>query len=176
MKLIAFTGLPRSGKDTAAEYLVRVDNYERRQFATPLKQAAAILLGYTVDEMSGFGGFDREALLPEWGFSTRWFLQRFGTECIRDQIDQDFWLKRMRFSLAPGGRYVITDLRFQNEVDLVHELGGQIIEVVRPGIEPSSHVSDAGVKADWQVWNGGTKDQLHRIVADVVSNVYPSAT
>lgn len=175
MKIIGLTGLPRSGKDTAAEYLVRAERYSRRAFATPLKEAAAVLLRRELWEMEGQQGFDREALLPEWGFSTRWFLQRFGTECMRNQIDQDFWIKRMRVSMVPEGRYVITDVRFQNEAALIHELGGQIIEIMRPGLVRSTHVSDNGVKADWHAWNGSSINDLHTTIAEIVSNVYPSA-
>lgn len=175
MKIIGLTGLPRSGKDTAASHLVCDLGYERRAFATPLKAAAAILLDRPLCEMDGAGGFDREALLPEWGFSTRWFLQRFGTECMRNQIDQDFWIKRMRVSMVPEGRYVITDVRFQNEADLIRELGGQIIEIMRPGLVKSKHVSDSGVKSDWHAWNGSSINDLHTTIADIVANVYPSA-
>lgn len=168
MRLVAFTGLPRSGKDTAAAYLMDRHAFYRRQFSTPLKQAAAVLLDRTVDEMEGANGFDREAILPEWGFSTRWFLQRLGTECMRDVIGPDFWLKRMRKTLSPIGRYVITDLRFQNEVSLVRDLGGRIIEIARPGVERSVHISDAGVEADWIIPNTGTIDELHTLVAHAV--------
>lgn len=176
MRLIGLTGLPRSGKDTAAEYLVRAEGYTRRAFATPLKEAAALLLNREVYEMEGQQGFDREALLPEWGFSTRWFLQRFGTECMRNQIDQDFWIKRMRSSLLAGGSHVITDVRFQNEADLVHELGGQIIEISRPKSAGSSHISDAGVKADCHVWNNDTISTLHNAIKDIEASIYPRWT
>lgn len=177
MRLIGLTGLPRSGKDTAAEYLVRVEGYTRRAFATPLKEAAALLLNREVYEMEGQHGFDREAELPEWGFSTRWFLQRFGTECMRNQIDQDFWIKRMRSSLRDGGSFVITDVRFQNEADMIRELGGHILEISRPkSAIGSSHVSDAGVNAEWHVWNNDTIDELHRAVKVIEEYLYPRWT
>lgn len=96
VRLIGLTGLPRSGKDTFAAHLVENHHYVRRAFATPLKAAAAILLGREMWEMEGQHGFDRNAILPEWGFSTREFLQKFGTECLRNQIRQDFWIEHMR--------------------------------------------------------------------------------
>lgn len=170
MKLIAFTGLPRSGKDAAAGYLVDVYHYQRAAFATPLKEAAAILLGCPLSRAEGWQGYDREAVMPEWGFSMRWFLQRLGTECLRDQIAKDFWIKRMRNSLSPNGAYVVTDCRFPNEVDLIHELGGTIIEIVRPGLAASAHVSDAGVKADWQVWNGEGVKELYGCIESVLAS------
>lgn len=164
MKLIAFTGLPRSGKDTAAAYLTG-HYWIRLAFADPLKDAAAVLLGRERWEMNGERGFDREAVLPEWGFTTRDFLQRFGTEAMRDNFGQDFWLKHMRGRLRGFAKYVITDCRFQNEADLVHELGGRVIEIVRPGLKRSTHISDAGVTADGQILNDGTIEDLHAALA-----------
>lgn len=168
MKIVAFTGLPRSGKDTAADYLVREHGFHRRQFSAPLKAAAAILLNREVWEMEGLHRFDREAILPEWGFSTRWFLQKLGTECLRDQIAPDFWIKRMERSFQAGGEYVITDLRFDNEAALVRAHGGVIIHIVRPGIKASGHVSDNGVKSHVTLANMGSVDELWTSVRQVI--------
>lgn len=157
MKIIGLTGLPRSGKDTFAERLVEHHSYVRRAFATPLKAAAAILLGREMWEMEGREGFDRDAILPEWGFSTREFLQKFGTECLRNQIRQDFWVQHMRneLDMAARGDYsvVITDVRFDNEAALVRELGGNVVEIRRPGLVGSNHASDKGVCPDAVVNN-----------------------
>jgi dephospho-CoA kinase len=173
MRLIALTGLPRSGKDTIAGFL-QSHYYARRAFADPLKDAAAILLDREPWEMRGEQGFDREAVLPEWGFSTRWFLQRFGTEAVRDNIRQDFWTHRMRNYLSrvnnPLARVVITDCRFLNEVELVHEFGGIVVEVKRPGCVKSDHISDAGIPADRYVFNDSTLEYL-RAEADYLASL-----
>jgi hypothetical protein len=161
MRLIAFTGLPRSGKDTAAALLASTYGYEKRSFAAPLKEAAAILLNRPLSEVNGDNGFDREAVMPEWGFTMRWFLQRFGTECVREQIVQDFWLRRMVISLEPDGLYVITDCRFPNERNMVKQLGGIVVELRRAGTTQSGHPSDAGVHADYVISNDGTFDELY---------------
>jgi hypothetical protein len=156
--IIGLTGLPRSGKDTLAGFL-QGHYFNRVAFADPLKDAAAILLGREPWEMRGEQGFDREAVLPEWGFTTRDFLQRFGTEAMRNNFGQDFWLKHMRNRIGKG-KYVITDCRFENEAAMVRELGGVIVEVKRPGCVKSSHVSDAGVTADRYVYNDSTLEHL----------------
>lgn len=171
MKLIAFTGLPCSGKDTAAGYLVDKYRYHRASFAQPLKEAAAVLLGCPLSHTMGWQGHDREAVMPGWGFSMRWFLQRLGTECLRDQIAKDFWIKRMRAELKPGGFYVITDCRFQNEADLVRELGGVIVEVVRPGSAGSGHISDNRITPDWTVGNDGTIQELSARIERLIGEI-----
>ena len=160
MKLIGLTGLPRSGKDTFARRLVENHSYAHRAFATPLKAAAAILLGHEVWEMNGEHGFDREAILPEWGFSTREFLQKFGTECLRDQIRQDFWIKHMQNRLQGVDKAVITDVRFENEAALVRSMGGKILEIWRPGVTHNAHVSNQYIVPDYRVDNRGTLMEL----------------
>lgn len=176
MKLIALTGLPRSGKDTIAEYLGRRYGYARLAFADPLKKAASVLLGRPLSEMEGADGFDREAVLPEWGFTTRWFLQVLGTECLREQVRPDFWVQRMRNTiqnqrvLGVSSRFVITDCRFPNEVEMVHSLSGVVVEVTRPGTVASVHRSDWGVTADITLANSGGVLDLHSAVDDLVNN------
>lgn len=165
-KLIAFTGLPRSGKDSAADWLV-MHGYVQLRFADPLKEAAAILLNRTVAECNGDNGFDREAKLSDQDFSMRDFLQRFGTECMRNNFGFDFWLKHMRrrieaLALVHGctRAAVITDCRFDNEAALVRELGGIVVEIRRPGLVPSAHVSDKGVEPDIVLDNDGTMPEF----------------
>ena len=170
MNVVGLTGLPRSGKDTAAQWFVR-HGYRRLGFADPLKEAAAVLLGRPLWQMHGEDGFDRETVLPEWGFSTRWFLQRLGTECLREQIRGDFWVQKMRNEIARfSSPVVITDVRFKNEVPLVRELGGIIIEIRRPGCTASGHVSDAGVETDYVILNSGTVADLYREIAGVMQS------
>lgn len=165
MKLIGLHGLPRSGKDTVAKMLHGLYGFERRAFADPLKQAAAALLNRPLYQCHGESGFDREAVMPEWGFSMRWFLQMLGTECMRDQIHQDFWLKRMEASLDPWGAFVITDVRFQNEADFIHSRGGWILEIRRSGISGSAHSSDRPLQADRVLHNDGSLEDLkHKIL------------
>lgn len=170
MKLVGLTGLPRSGKDSFAEHLCRFYGYQAFAFAGALKEAAAVLLDRPLDEMFGLNGFDREAFLSEWGFSTRDFLQKLGTECLRNQIRQDFWVKRLEISLRklpPNTKIVITDVRFENETKMIRALGGMIIQINRPGLVKSDHLSDAGVKllpTEVVVDNSGTLDQLKAVV------------
>lgn len=177
MKLIAFTGLPRSGKDSAADWLALRYQYRVMRFSDPLKEAAAILLGRPVWQMRGDGGFDREAILPEWGFSTRYFLQRFGTEAMRDNFGADFWVKKMRNVLAGllfDPRITISDCRFENEAAMVRELGGIVVQVWRPGVAGSAHVSDAGVVADLTLHNTGSLLQLRDKVDSLVKRAEAS--
>ncbi|CAM6004395.1 unnamed protein product [Sphagnum balticum] len=172
--LIRLTGLPRSGKNTVANYLCAYHEYSQFAFADPLKEAAAILLNRSIDECNGIE-YDREQVMPGWGFSMRWFLQRFGTECLRNQIHQDFWVMHMlntlenHKGLKVGDKFVITDCRFPNEAAMIREMGGNVIEVRRDGTSGSDHVSDKGIAPDGVIYNNGTFEDL-RLKVDKLTN------
>jgi hypothetical protein len=195
MKLIALTGLPRSGKDTIASYLNARYGFSPMAFASPLKFAASVMLGMTPAQMEGIN-YDREQVMPEWGFSVRTFLRYLGTEVAR-QFDPDFWVKRvsmeiekMRLAQAQGQlppqimnmnleQLVFTDCRFENEATWVRSQGGMIVEVTRPGIVGSAHVSDAGLKdPEYKIANDGVgatwQSDLHAKV-DIMMAMLASA-
>jgi len=194
MKVIGLTGLPRSGKDTVGVYLADWHKFKRMSFAGPLKEAAAKLLNRPLCQMDGVNEdgspFDREAVLPEWGFTTRHFLQWLGTEGMR-RFDQEFWVKHLEIRLGehsrgiavPGGfKYpnsvVVTDVRFQNEVDMIRKYGGVIIEVRRPGTAKSGHASDQGVQLGSQdvvIENDGTLPQFYEKLHNLNRESYSPA-
>lgn len=162
MKLIGLHGLPRSGKDTIASILHTEYGFRRISFADPLKEAAALCLGRPLNETHGIG-YDREQVMPEWGFSMRWFLQRFGTECLRDQIREDFWIQRAAIELdrTTAAGVVFTDVRFPNEAEFIIRRGGCLVEVLRPeALAASGHTSDQHIDCDLSVNNNGTLEDL----------------
>jgi hypothetical protein len=176
MKLIGVTGAKRSGKDTVGRFLAE-QGFRNMSFAKPLKDAAALLLSRPHFQCEG-NGYDREEIMPEWGFSMRWFLQRLGTDCMRNQICQDFWLKRAQVSLDehvrkdPDSKFVFTDVRFLNEAEFIRKNGGKIIRVIRDGVgERDSHVSEMemnSIQVDATVANNGTYSDLYNNVERVM--------
>ncbi len=71
--------------------------------------------------------------------SPRQIMQWWGTEYRRREHDK-YWsrqlFQRVIDCMRDGeSRFAITDLRFQNEADIVRALGGQIWQVKRPGID-----------------------------------------
>jgi hypothetical protein len=69
----------------------------------------------------------------------------------------------------PGAAIVcITDVRYENEARRVKDLGGEIWEIVRPGLESDGHASEAGLPReliDVTIPNDGTLQQLRALVA-----------
>lgn len=175
MKLIGLAGAARSGKDTVAMYLWEHCDVYAVGYADALKAAAAVLLNRTEDQMNGFDSFDREAILPEWGFTTRDFLQKLGTECMRDVIRKDFWINRVKVEIEGKSQVVVTDVRFENEADFIREQGGHIWHIYRPdpnglNAEAQAHASEAGVAmvhGDRVIKNRGTLQDLEKQVIEL---------
>lgn len=74
--------------------------------------------------------------------SYRQLLQIVGTDILRDHFSKDVWLVPLIQEVEAGGKIVVSDARFQNEVDLVHDLGGTSYEIVRPGTVQMNHISE----------------------------------
>ena len=135
MRLIGIAGKARSGKDTAATYLLNKlgGNWSTASFADPMK---AMLNAIDVDTS------DEAKDLPsnQYGVSTRHMLQTLGTEWGRDGIGSNFWIDV--FARSNAGQFVIVpDVRFENEAELIRKHGFLIHIEGRGGIE-GSHISE----------------------------------
>ena len=155
--LIAFTGLKGSGKDTAAAGLLRGgSNFRKIAFAEPLKAMLSTLLqsrGCSVYDVSRYleGDLKEEPTDFLMGRTPRHAMQTLGTEWGRGLIDSALWVdtfqRRVRETWSKGLSVVVTDVRFPNEVEAVHALGGVVYCVLRPGTVETGHPSEALVKS-----------------------------
>jgi hypothetical protein len=97
----------------------------------------------------------------------RQLLQLWGTEYRRVQCES-YWCDKGREKIrAAEGLVFIDDIRFPDEARMVHEEGGMLIRLVRPGgprIKESGHASETSLddykEFNWTVWNGGTEDEF----------------
>lgn len=143
--LIAITGRAGSGKTTLSEMVSDRLGYERLAFSDPMKQGLDAMLGLN-------GKWDcqkwKATEIPGLGVTPRALLQTLGTEWGRSMINPAIWVFAVRQKIeaalergAPG--VVLHDLRFNNEAKMVHEMGGLVIEVNRPGAAPATSGRDA---------------------------------
>lgn len=131
--LLGVAGPKGSGKDTFANRFQLFQPCLRRAFADPLKQVCKEM--YLLSEEQLHDPEAKEQVDERWGLSPRQMFQRFGTDYVRNQVDENFWIKHfeMWYRQQPAGSNVIvTDVRFQNEVDLIHRLGGKVVYIYRP--------------------------------------------
>jgi len=166
--IIGFTGRKYHGKDTAAKRLIK-NGYTPMSFAEPIKEIAKMLFGFSENQMNGN---QKEDIDSRWNISPREALQFIGTELFREQIQRllpdigsDFWVKSLENRIPKDTNIVITDVRFPNEVDMIHRLGGKIIRVKRDIVEnQGSHISEMLIDtldADHDIENNGTIEELH---------------
>lgn len=186
--IIGLHGRMRAGKDTVCQMLREIDiGVERIAFADKLKRSAAAVLGITVEHLEKLKtteGFtftpfvNRPTYDDEWDeimegvspFSIRTFLQRYGTEAHRDIFGSDFWIREALPDLDPGHFVVVTDVRFPNEIDAIHDRAGVVVHVRRVGtdITTDSHPSEQKIpesKIDYTLDNDESLDDLRNQVA-----------
>lgn len=94
----------------------------------------------------------------------------FGTEIGRDLFFNDIWIDIIKRQYTGfNGVSVITDVRFDNEAELIRESKGRIVRVSKEDIESSgSHRSEQGISnhlVDWDIMNiHGELDKLRNDV------------
>lgn len=174
--LIGICGAAGSGKDEVASVLIEEFGYIRNKFADPLYEMAAAMTGYTVSQLQ-----DRRLKEKPIGWldgkTPRQLLQTLGTDWGREMVCSDVWIrsvqKRVERALEDGRFSVITDLRFDNEADWIHKMGGEVWQVCREVPREvaclADHKSEAGIASqhvDRVVVNAGTLDDLRDTVVD----------
>jgi hypothetical protein len=138
MKIIAFTGYKKSGKDVAATALKQLllpAKVQQINFADALKQEVAAACGVTVAYIKLHG-------------NAYWVLK---------------WLEAVNKLPAPPDYLLCTDVRFINEAAVVRTLGGTIIRIERPGVFADGHASETEqreIHADFTVHNDKTVEDL----------------
>ncbi len=157
--IVAFTGPKGCGKSTAAKILIERYNFKRHYFAKPLKEMIKCL-GLTEEHVNGSL---KEVPCKELdGKTPRWAMQSLGTEWARKLISPNLWVNAWKNTLPEEFDVVCDDLRFPNELKVLSELGGVVIEVVRPGFErDQSHESEAhSLPYNYQIENDGSLEDL----------------
>lgn len=157
-KDVGFIGLAGSGKDTAALVLI-AHGWRRVAFADRLKELARHF-GWD-GQKNGKG----RRLLQNLGMAARAY-------------NPNFWINEANAILnCAGSNYatiprVWTDVRFENEAQFVRSRGGLIIRIKRPEQRFSdiheSELTQFKIHADHEVVNGGTIEDLHAAILNII--------
>lgn len=134
MKLVGITGLARAGKDSFYNFSKPIleslqEKHNRYAFADALKEESDELLSKYV----GISAFteknsEKEIIRP--------FLVTYGTH-IRRKLNPNCWIDkindRVMSEIEQGSWIFVTDVRYENEIDWIHSLGGKAIHIHRKG-------------------------------------------
>lgn len=162
--LVGLTGRKGSGKSTfAAELAKQFPFHVNLAFADAVRSVSLAVFGSayrTHEEKDAVDAFWQERLGDNWA-TGRKILQHVGTEVFRNGIHNKIWLfvmeRRMLELMAktkgdhPKPLVTVDDIRFDNEAEMIRELGGTIIRMVNTnhGENTDSHASEAGIKDDY---------------------------
>ena len=216
MSIIGINGKIGSGKDTIGEIIQKLcltnkgGEFEIKKFAGKLKQTASLLTGIDI-EMFEDQEFKKTELGEDWNYYpvigyghhnvpvygqdeqamlVREFLQKLGTEAMRDGLHTNVWINALfadyrgpKMSEYNPSNWIITDMRFPNEMEAIEERKGITIRVVRPHgytnphtgeykeMPLSYHTSESALddaKFDYEIINDGSIEDLVEKVKQIL--------
>lgn len=185
--LIALAGRKSSGKTTVANILEK-RGFKKASFATGLKELVSKLYDWDINLLFSQNG--KEKLLDQSVFwnkdlarkmedlielkvpfdeektfnSRRDVLQYLGTDILR-KIDPDFHVKEFKKRYIEGN-FVCDDLRFKNELNIINEMKGIGVFIIRPySWNYSNHISEISLNRNdfkYIFLNDGSERKLIR--------------
>jgi len=183
MKIIALGHYSRTGKDTVANELCRLLNFEgmvakKIPFAWKLKQITHQLYGWAGMQGPDYYDTDEGALArneplslmasekyPKGPTPVQIWID-FGTPAVRENVYQASWINYLLKTDHDCDVLVIPDARFLNEVTAIKETGGTLIKVVRPGYRPRIDSPADMNLFTWRGWDGiiGTSGSMDELI------------
>jgi len=135
--IIGISGKMGHGKDTVGKIIQDLYpqyNFEIKKFADKVKQCASIVLNIPVEAFED-QNIKKKFLPEEWSYdrveidnevkiveyfkedmNIRTFLQLFATDACRNNVHENFWVNALFSDYTPDKNWIITDVRFMNEV------------------------------------------------------------
>jgi hypothetical protein len=140
--IIGVCGLIGSGKGTVADLLVDSHRFHKLAFADSLKDGVAAMFDWPRSMLEGDTSASREWREQADTFwsqeightiTPRFVLQKVGTECMRHGLFDGIWVSRTKQKIQRQSYldFVIPDVRFPNEIEMIHSQGGIVVEVKR---------------------------------------------
>jgi adenylate kinase family enzyme len=181
--LIGFLGKKGVGKDTSAKLLLDDYNFTRYAFGDPVKDVVGTMFCMNDEQLYGN---KKEEIDPRWNVSPRTLFQVIGTNFaqywlmlklpeLEEKVKmKHFWVKRFEMwyeeESNKNKNVVITDVRFQHEVDAIKSKNGIIIKLINSDSIKSTdrHVSETESESiskkdiDYTIDNNSTIDELYK--------------
>lgn len=167
MFILGITGRMQSGKDTIAEAVT--DYFSpalivRIGFADALKEEISLAIDQPV------------SYINEHKDNFRLILQGWGTDFRRELCGRDYWvhrwLNKAHHTPIHTCGVIAADVRFLNEAQVIHDLGGTIWRVERPSVAgKSKHPSEIqmdSIKADMTFVNHDSIETLKNAVKETL--------
>ena len=138
--IIGITGFAGSGKDTVAQILMKINpSFVKVSFAGKLKDITATLFDWNRQKLEGITPEDRDWREQE----DKELSELFGTKItprgalkilgvgLKKTIKENIWALLVKKQIKTLKNVIITDVRFPDEIKMIKEMGGIILEVKR---------------------------------------------
>ena len=115
----------------------------------------------------------------------RLLLQLMGTDCGREILHPDVWVnatlepykQQLKENSTKYNDWVISDVRFPNEVESIEELGGIVIRIERDSVIPAEEEHESETALDnypfkYILKNNGTKEELLEKIYKIYKNKF----
>jgi len=170
-KIIAIAGLKGSGKNTVADiiqtlYDEHVD-FETIAFADPIRKQIEHIFSLDGSNKQ-YDSFKRSTMLFNVGYpgSQSIYSRRAVREIgmLMRSYDEDQFVRYVSTKIIsnPNKCWIITDLRFPNELDFLISANALIVKVNRD-VEKDNHITEQGIDdkfCNYVFNNNGTKEEL----------------
>jgi ABC-type oligopeptide transport system ATPase subunit len=165
-------------------------NWEIKKFAGKLKMIASILTGVPFEYFEK-SEYKEKELPDEWKYrapyvftdkikndfkavrfdeknmTIRMFLQKLGTEGLRDGLHKNVWVNALFADFDEECNWIITDCRFLNEAEEIKRKGGILLKIDRPEkifsdstYQHQSETEMSKIVTDYQIVNEGSLQDL----------------
>lgn len=179
--LVCIIGNIGVGKSTVAE-IFKQNDYVDLTFADPVKQIG-LILGFEHNELYG-SQEDKLKINDFWGVSGREFMQKFATNLMRNELpkhinmnmnNKTIWVrlcqKKIIDLLNENKKIIVSDGRFIDEINMIKEMGGIIIKIIRNNNYDIHHESESYISklnADIEIENNGDIADLNKKIYDII--------
>lgn len=177
--IITISGKSRSGKDTTAAYLKeKFSSYDidTVALADKLKIVCCYMLnniGYNITLDHFYDEIEKErerTLINGSIFTLRKLMQDTGTE-FKSIFGQDFWCRELYKTMDPSGYYIISDCRYQYEIDYFNSKFSKVISLKlerdqdnnlsEKAKQHSSETEMDDIQYDYIIDNNSSKEELY---------------
>ena len=134
--IIGICGHKGSGKDYLGAILREFTGFKVVHFADPIKDILCEVFKISKGELNELKNSEDSKIL---GTNMRSILQTFGTDVMQNMFGKRVWVDLV----LKEDNLIISDVRFQHEVDAILEKGGFVIKLDSPCLD--SHISESGI-------------------------------
>ena len=135
--IIGICGHKGSGKDYLGAILKEFTGFKVVHFADPIKDILCGIFKISKDELNELKNSEDSKIL---GTNMRSILQTFGTDVMQRFCGKRIWVDLV----LKEDNLIISDVRFQHEVDAILEKGGFVIKL-KSNFKEDNHISESGI-------------------------------